>query len=82
METMDINFIDDYIEDLVIDYNRQLSIKQRDQYNQNNKRIKCKNYSFYNLLIGYKDLFMYKLCLTHKELEKNKISKDIRNIML
>lgn len=56
-----INFVNDYVEDLVIDYNRRLSIKEKDEYNWNNKKIRCKNSPFYNMLTRYKDLFMYKI---------------------
>ena len=59
----------------MIDHNRQLSIKQRDEYNWNNNKIKCKNYLFYNMLIGQKYLFMYKLYLIHKGLEENDIQR-------
>ena len=40
-----------------------------------------KNYPFYGMLIGYKDLFIYKLCFIYKGLEKNNIPNDIRNII-
>ena len=33
------------------------------------------------MLIGYKNLIIYKLCHIHKGLEENNISKDKRNIM-
>ena len=33
------------------------------------------------MLIGYKDLIMFKLCYRHKGLTENNIPKDIRNII-
>lgn len=49
-----INFVDEYIDELKIDYNRFLSIKQREEYNLNNKRIKSKKKNpSSNMLIGY-----------------------------
>ena len=76
-----INSIEDYVDDLIIDYNWFLNVKQRDEYNWNNKRIRSKYYPSSNMLIGYKDLIMYKLCYIHKGLTENNIPKDIRNII-
>ena len=62
-------------------HNRFLTIKQRDEYNWNKQRIRSEYYPSSNILIGYKDLIIYKLCYIHKGLEENIISKDIRNII-
>ena len=54
-----INSVENYTDELVIDYNIFLTIKQRNEYNWNNKRIRSKYYPSSNMLIGYKNFIMY-----------------------
>lgn len=58
-----INSVDKYIAELVIDYNNFFLVRQQDEYNWNNKRIRCKYNPPSNRLIRYTDQCIHKFYL-------------------
>lgn len=69
----DIISVEGYIDELIIDYNKFLSIKQTTEYNWDNKRIGRRYDPSRNMLLGCKNQSVCKLCLIHNCLEKNNI---------